>query len=550
MRIPRKARAAIRAVSAIIKSIPSRFKPVPEPRALGSGISAPYSNTYGGGKWPGGMNSRAPIDIHDHYAIRQQVRHRMSDSIEARALVTSIVDTVVDTGLRLKPTPIPEILGITPEAAELWGEDVAQRFHLWAKSKKSSRNRINNFYQNQRFYQLAQQRDNDVFVRLYYGRDWDSPSPLQIDFIEANQIRGNAYTSTYAQLGGDDGIVRDAAGREVGFKIWMRGSDGKYIETTVPAVGEKSGRIMMLHGYNPEYAGQGRGYSKLAHMIQELADLTDFKASVLQKAINQASFVAVIENTAQDPSQPLAGRVAGAIGQYGSNPTPATDAQNVTAESLEPVINWAPQPEATIRQPGSTVVGNLRRGDQWKNLQDTSPSAAFDMYVNNVFSYLVASTGWAIELVLKKFNQNYSASRATLLLCSRTAQIERDEMIADFLDPSYEMWLAEEIAAGRISAPGWSDPYLRAAWLCCEWAGAPMPNIDPNATADADLKYVAMSAQTLDDVARNLNGSSGKANRRKNARQYAELPPPPLPIAPVQTQQSGNVDENNNRGGE
>jgi len=103
----------------------------------------------------------------------------------------------------------------------------------------------------------------------------------------------------------------------------------------------------------------------------------------------------------------------------------------------------------------------------------------------------------------------------------------RDEMVADFLNPVYEMWLSEEIAAGRIGAPGWSDPRLRTAWLSCQWAGSPMPNIDPLKTANADRAYVEMGAQTLDDVARNYNGSSGKANRSKNKRQYEELTPPP-----------------------
>lgn len=132
-----------------------------------------------------------------------------------------------------------------------------------------------------------------------------------------------------------------------------------------------------------------------------------------------------------------------------------------------------------------------------------------------------------MEVVLKKFSNNYSASRGTLILCWRSAQIEGMEMSADFLDPVYEMWLSEEIAAGRISAPGWSDYRLRAAWLSCEWAGSPMPNIDPLKTAEADKAYVELSAQTLDDVARNFNGSSGKANRTKNIRQFEELPEPP-----------------------
>jgi capsid protein len=177
-----------------------------------------------------------------------------------------------------------------------------------------------------------------------------------------------------------------------------------------------------------------------------------------------------------------------------------------------------------------------------KYLQDTSPSAAYDKFVESFFSSIAASVGWSVELVLKKFNANYSASRGTLLLCWRTANIERDEMITDFLDPVYEMWLSEEIAQGTVRAPGWSDQSLKDAWLMGEWAGVPMPNIDPLKTMEADRGYVELGAQTLDDVARNFNGSSGKANRRKNARQYDELPTPPWPRAPIQQIPGGEDD--------
>jgi hypothetical protein len=53
-----------------------------------------------------------------------------------------------------------------------------------------------------------------------------------------------------------------------------------------------------------------------------------------------------------------------------------------------------------------------------------------------------------------------------------------------------------------------------------------MPNIDPVKTATADRAYVELGAQTLDDVARNYNGSSGKSNRAKIKRQYEELATP------------------------
>jgi capsid protein len=281
----------------------------------------------------------------------------------------------------------------------------------------------------------------------------------------------------------------------------------------------------MLHGFNPEYAGQGRGFPRLAHALQEFEQITDFSLSTIQKAISQASLVMAVENDQADSSNPLIGRVAGPVREYGSHPQPSASAANVTDEAIAP-INFEYMPEATIDRPGSVGVFNLRKGDKLKYLADTSPSTSYDVFLNSFVSYLSASVGMPVEILLMKFNANYSASRAAFITFWRVAQIWRDEMAADFLDPTYEMWLAEEIAAGRVSAPGWSDPRLRAAWLCCEWAGAAMPNIDPVKTATADRAYVEMGSQTLDDVARNYNGSSGKSNRAKIKRQYEELSEP------------------------
>ena len=530
----------------IKEKIKSIFQRTPEifKKSVGGIRARLNSSGYGSGsKFPSGMSrTSSSVNIHDHYKIRQAARDMMYDSMEARALVESQVDIIVDSGLKPKSTPIASILGITPEEAEKWADEVDEIFDLWAKSKNSNRARINNHYQDQRLYQLFQQRDNDIFVRLYYGRDKDQINPVQTEFIDPNQINGFGYTNSFSNLISDDGIIRDKNGREIGYKVWNYDpANGKYTSQTIPARGEKSGRIMMTHGYNPEYAGQGRGFSKMAHILQELESLTDYKTSVLQKAINQSGFVGVIENEEQDASQPLEGKVAGPRAEYGISPDATADTG--TGEADDPYINWDSQPEATIRQPGSTLVGNLRRGDKWKNLADTSPGPTFDMFCNSIFSYIAASMGTSIEVVRKVFNQNYSASRATLILVYRNAVVQRSEMASDFLNPVREMVIAEEIAAGRIQAPGFSDPRLRAAWLNCEWSGSPMPNIDPMKSAQADQKYVEMGAQTLDDVAENFNGSSGKANRAKNTRQYAELPTPPWPIAPIQT---GVPDDENN----
>ena len=61
----------------------------------------------------------------------------------------------------------------------------------------------------------------------------------------------------------------------------------------VPAKGRISGRTMMIHGFMPEYSNQGRGYSRLEHILQDTQDITDYKLSVIKKMISQSQNVYV-----------------------------------------------------------------------------------------------------------------------------------------------------------------------------------------------------------------------------------------------------------------
>lgn len=485
-----------------------------------------FGSRSNGAKWPGGMSSHINSLQINHFATRMNAREIMNDVPQARAIVERFSDSVVDIGIQVEPNPDADILGIQAEAAELWAENVRKRFDLWAKSKKSHRARLLTFYQAQRLYEIAQQRDNDIFVRLHYAKEKDTSNPLQFQFIDPNQIRGYAYTNNYMTYVQSDGITRDARGRELSYKVWVQNqtegpNKGQFKDITIPARGAKSGRLFMLHGFASEYAGQGRGYSRLSHALNDFENITDFTSSQIKKAINQSTIMGWVKPSDDNPaSNPLEDLPAG--------PQTIVDTgTNFTVDETE-ALDFCDVPEAATRIPGSMMIANLREGEELHAFENTTPSDTFETFVDSFTGYLSSSMGIPLEVVLMKFNQNYSASRAALILFWRVANIWRQEMDSDFIAPTYEMWLSEEIAAGRVQAPGWSDPLLRDAWLSHGLIAAPMPNIDPAKTAKADQMYAEMGATTLDRVARELNGSSGKANRRKIAREFEELPPSPF----------------------
>lgn len=488
----------------------------------------------GGAKWSGGLSRSGGVHYINHYETRMNARKAYHETPQARALVQRYADTVVDLGLVAEPAPRREILGLSMDEAEKWSHNVEESFGMWCKSKLQHRSETMNFYQAQRLYEVFQQRDNDIFVRLYYSDRKDLLNPLQFSFLDPNQIRGNGYTNSYIQMDGDDGIIRDKDGCEKAYRVWLRKIDGEYKgqfkEYQIPAWGPKSGRQFMIHGFTPEYASQGRGYSRLAGTLQEFENLTDFTSAQIKKAINQSNLALWVKPSqvasASNPlSEILTSRGAGpAAREFGSNPAPAPEAQNVDPASP---VSFSEIPEARMDVPGSTGIFNLQAGEELKSFENTAPSETFNSFVDGFTSYLAASMGMPIEVLLMRFNSNYSASRAALLLFWRVAQVWREEMASDFLNPVYEIWLAEEIAAGRIICPGWSNPRMRAAWVNVHWIGAPMPNIDPEKTAKAEMLYTELGATTLDRIARDHNGSSGSANRAKLKREIQELSIPP-----------------------
>lgn len=503
----------------------------PQPQAYtGSYFGLPSGNFWNypgngdGSKYELGLSASGSSPFLNHYFLRQNARSAYHDNPQARAIVERKVDTVVETGIRLDPIPNANILGITPEQAKKWAKNVKTRFDLWASCPKSSVTENNSFYQLQRSAMRYQERDGEYFCRLMYSARKNLMNPLQLNFIDPNQIRGNAFTSTYGyQHNKSDGIERDSKGREKAYKVWVQQPQGNYEEIKVPKFGPKSGRRMMLHGFEPEYPGQGRGYSRLGHAIQDFENLSDFSLAEIKKAVIQSSVTMFTKPSSENPaSNPF----DGISQQKPAGPASEINQIQVNGSTVttEPVVRYKPIPEASLGVPGSVGVFNLEEGESLEPFKSTSPTANFADFLEAFVSHLSAASSMPIEVMLMKFGQNYSASRGALILYWRVAQIWRAEMAADFLFPVYESWLSGEIAAGRITAPGWSDPIMRAAWLNAHWIGAPMPHIDPFKEGKGKEIAARLGLADLDRLSLEHNGSDGEVNREKLKEQAPNLP--------------------------
>ena len=398
----------------------------------------------GGSGWPWGVANRGRPRTLNHQRMLLNGRDAYHDSVQARAIVSRFADNVAGVGLRVEPLPVASMLGISDMAADTWSRDVAHRFDLCMRDKKQNRSETMTGYQAQHFYITGKERDNDVFIRLYYSGDRGLQSPVQFEFIDTTQIKGSALTNTAAPYRKfKDGIERDDRGREKAYKILVPDADGKIKDVTVQATGPKSKRKFMLHGFTPEYAGQGRGYSPLGFAIQKFENITDLESAHIKKAINQSSVMMTVENEMNDPGDPTLGVEGGqnagpseTVAQFGLNAEPDSTALGVDPRMMR-------MQGAEIKEPGSTIMIAPGRGDKFKEIGLKAPADSFHEFLDSFTAHLCAAKSMPIEVLLMRFNQNYSASRATLILFWRKVVLDREEMSADYLTPSYEMWMSE-----------------------------------------------------------------------------------------------------------
>ena len=116
------------------------------------------------------------------------------------------------------------------------------------------------------------------------------------------------------------------------------------------------------------------------------------------------------------------------------------------------------------------------------------------------------------EVLVKKYESNYTAARAALLDFWRTVRVYRTRFNTSFNQPIYEQWLSEAVATGRIDAPGFfDDPAVRLAWCGCSWMGASMGHVDPLKEVNAAEVRIRNNITTEEQEAMEYNGNDRSA---------------------------------------
>lgn len=484
----------------------------------------PVNKGYGdaGASWhkkaTKGFRAMSGSPKEDIDANNMTLRQRSRMLYMAAPVATSAIKTnrtnVVGVGLQLKSRIDRDVLGMDQIAADEWQAKAEREFALWASRKSAcDATGVNNFYAMQQLALASWLVSGDVFAVIkQYEPNPLMPYALRIHLVESDRVAtptdAGILTPLLATTGkaanGNtiyDGVEVNASGMIEAYHIRstypleLGTASTKW--TRVQAYGERTGLPNILQVMESERPDQYRGVSYLAQVIEPLLQLRRYTESELTAAVVESFFTAFVKTEANPAENPF----------------------NEVGSSLPEVSQ---DPNEYEMGPGQINI--MQPGEDVTFADPKRPSSGFDAFMRSICEQVGAALEIPADLLLKSFNSSYSASRAALLEAWKAFKMRREWFVADFCAPIYEIWMAEAVARGRLSAPGFfTDPAIRASYLGAEWIGPSQGQLDPVKEITAEILAVGEGFSTHEQSTIRLNGGQWDANIDQLARENVKL---------------------------
>lgn len=447
--------------------------------------------------------------------LRQRGRLMFMSSPIARSAIETQKTKVVGTGLNLHSTIDMDLLQMSPDAAKAWQRKTEREWKIWANNRDNcDAIGVNTFAGMQQLAVMNWLPNGDVFG--IFQRDFKTsvmnPYSLRIHMVEADRIC-TPYEARLVPYGGRtdgtakngnriyDGVEVDSKGRAVAIYVcnvypnqMLRETD-KIEWERVQLHSPRTGLLNYVQIMDTERPDQYRGVSYLAPVIEPMLNITRYTQSEVIAAMIQSWFTAWIKTETNPAAFPLA------EASYGDDDNP----------ELPPDRNISDNSNEYEMGPGNVL--HLGTNEDVKFGAPQIPTPGFDTFVKVLCKEIGAALNIPYDVLLKEFNASYSASRAALMEAWESFRMRRAMLVERFCQPVYETWLAEAVALGRISAPGFfTDPVIRAAWCKAEWLGPVQGQLDPTKEVKADILAVQHGFKTHEQVTREYGGGDWLEN--------------------------------------
>lgn len=452
-------------------------------------------------------NAEDDIDLYAS-TLRQRARDLYAGGGLARSGPSTLTTSVVGWGILPKPKIDGEFLQMSDEEREEKERTILREFKLWAENPMCDAERQQNFYGLQQLAFLSMLMSGDVFALFGMKPNKRTPYQTTVRLLEADRVcnpDSNGYSeSTETESGGRiiDGVEIAKDGEVIRYHVANRSpiseNDGTELSwTAIDAFGKNTGYPNILHIMTYERPEQRRGIPFVAAEIEKLKQFSRYMNAELAANVVSAMLTCFVTSEQDD-------------GKFGMEDAVNED-EKVTDDDLE--LELAPG-----------AIYSLPPGKKIETVNPLRSNTQFETFVNTCITEIGSSMGIPKEVLVKKYESNYTAARAALLDFWRTVRVYRTRFNSGFNQPIYEQWLSEAVASGRIDAPGFfDDPAVRQAWCGCVWMGASMGHVDPLKEVKAAEARITNNISTQEQEASEYNGNDWAANVRQRRKEMMAL---------------------------
>jgi lambda family phage portal protein len=487
-----------------------------------------------------GWTARAQSANSDTVGDLQSLRARARDTVRNMPLAASTLLTfqacVIGTGLQPFPMIDADFLGLTEEQADALESQLMRHWLAWSMSRWSSFDLSMSFPKQQRLQMTGRIVNGDHWVIQRRRKIPGTPYTLSLQHVEADLVSTPPDQASNARV--IDGVELDDNGVAVAIHVANhypgdRGFAGSKQWVRVPIFADDASRTRLVwHCVDPERVGQTRGVTRFAPGLETLKGKSDFADNHLTAALNATIFTVAFKSPRG--TQLLPGMVA------------------IDPTTRRPVVDADADQDGTPAMPPPPPIGSgnavsLYTDETLEGIESKHPSPNFAPFNDALNGEWAASTGLPIELVLRKFTSNFSASKGAINEGWKTIRMVRSTDLDDFCRPTWRTFVTDLVAAGEIDMPGFfTDNLRREAFLAHEWTGPVPGHLNPAQEATAAKTRLDSFLTTHEEETAQYSGRVWEANHRQQAKEQRWQREagirPPLVAAVAATPNAATID--------
>lgn len=455
--------------------------------------------------------------LKDLPTLRERSRQLYKNNPIARGLIRTLTSNIVGRGLKMQSAIDRQVIadhnGWDLSSDEVKGffnkleATIERRFAWFAESTEVDVRGQMNFYEltNLAFNSILQ--SGEVFVTLPIRQHNMAPFRLRVGLIEADQVQSPLSFLTTRTM--RDGIVTTPDAIPLGY--WVNANQEQFPEEMkfIPKFGKKSGRPLILHLFKPDRPGQSRGVPMLSPIMGLIKKLDNYTKSELDAAEVQSFFTVFIESD-----------------------NPDALANNNIVQNSGPQTAASQKEEGDDYVLGPAAMNQLQPGEKIEMVNPMRPNSNFEPFFSALLKQVGMASGVPFEILLKHITSSYTAYRGARVEFNKEINVWREWLEFSFCVPVFREFMIEEVANGRIDAPGFFDnTEMQKAYVGSTWAGEAPGLVDPVKETQSAFNRAKWNLTSFTEETAAMTGNDYASNlqiaaRERELRQSLGLPEP------------------------